>query len=224
MSIGFRLLESNNIIAKKILKAIAFDYNKAMNRALSNIKSRIQTETKPFFVNTDFYSSLSGGDLEGHFGFPRDGQSRIEAIIDSIISRIFIRNIPAVVSGHGFSSELQIGILRKDLSEVFSLSANVLIVQNYSKLHPEGQPLPWAEWWLQRGDAIIIAGFRILWGEPKGSRSGQAIMVSGRSWRTPPVHAGTLDSNDLTKALLEHLDAYGNMLKSVIQEEIEKVM
>ena len=226
MFVGIRLLESNQVIAQKILKALALDYNKAMNKAVPRIKSRIQTETKPFFINTDFYSSLSGGDLEGHFGFPRDGNYRIETIIDSIINRLFIKNIPAVVSGHGFSGELQIAILRKDLDEVFSLSPRILNVYNYSRRYPEGQVLPWAEWWLKQGDTIIITGFRIDWGQTRGSRSGQALMIEENAgiWRVPPLHAGNLNSNDLSRALLNSKIAYGNMLKKIIQEEIERAM
>jgi hypothetical protein len=228
--IQVRLIDPTNVIVKKILQGIVEDYNKLIIKVLPSMEARVREGTKAFFIKSDFYPALAGGELEGHFGFPKGtGVARIKSIIEAIANAMVVRNTPIRLSGKNFFGKLEIKVLRTDLNEIFSLPSNVTEVRNYSNRTKSGDEdyeiLPWVEWWLKRGGDIIISQYEISFEtNAPGSRSGQAIMVSNDAgiWRVPNEYAGTIGDNSLTRALLGRKNEYLAMLGSIIKSEIGK--
>jgi len=64
----------------------------------------------------------------------------------------------------------------------------------------KGQSLPWLQWLLEHGDAIIIADFGVKY--TNHGRSGGAVMIENfRPFRVDPSYSGVTGNNFITRAL-----------------------
>ena len=77
-----------------------------------------------------------------------------------------------------------------------------------------GASLPWLQWLLTAGDAIIVTGYSVEYSGSPTSRSGGAIMVPKGVFKVDSSFSGTADDNFISRAINKYQDR--------IKESVEK--
>jgi len=214
---SLKLVESKKEIEKRIVKALAIDINKALDKVITRSLKPIQDLVKISILNQPEVSSLSGGQLAGEFGLP-DGRNRIESIVQIWTKGIKISKNKAILKNGKIQAGFTINMVPSDYSDVLSSPFAALVTE-------KGQQLNWLEWLLRFGDRAIIRDYNITFdsSKTKRSRTGIAIMqgARGSTWRVPPQFAGTDNNNFVTRALDDIQDEVTliiqNQLKSAIR-------
>lgn len=204
---------------KKLLTAIGEKVNKAVLRALPEIKRQVAQSTGEIFRNTETYRSLSDGRLAGHFGFHiGNGKKKAEAVIRAVENSIQTRFLRITPRGRYFDGGLKLFMVKSDLSEILNISEAIVIT-------PEnGHALPWLEWLLLEGDRIIISDH--VFNPRTGSgRSTQGFMMKNSGvWRVPPEYSGTIRDNWLTRVFLRDRQRIADRYGEIIHREISRVL
>ena len=217
---SFIILESNKEIRQRMAVALVNEINDRMRRAAPRIKERVKLLLKYSFKDTDEYFELLAGNLTFEFGFPKDSQRRLEAILHTIGESMKVYFYPFKWNGNDLVGRLEFNMLKEDFSDILGLTEAIV---NTGK-----EKLPWLEWLLIRGDTIIISDYKIQFtsGGRGGGRSGGAIMVKtddpSKGWRVPSKYSGTPGNNWLTRALLAHEEFLKEEMLKVFEEEITK--
>lgn len=216
-----QIIEDNPKIFKMILNELARKLNIAIPKAIPGIKEDIQAKVKRLFVQTDVYNSLINGPLDAHFGLPRGSAiERLDAIIDTIAENAEVNFHRVNRRGNGLVGGISVGILIKTFEDILSLPAAHVLTE-------KGEDLPWLEWLLIRGDEIIIANYKIRFGNyPKRSRSGKAIMIEddASAWKVPIGASGTINNNWLTQAVRDSRDFFSQVILRSVGRNILKVI
>lgn len=213
INFSVQLLESDSIIERKILENFAEEFNNSITSKISNIKQQLKYRTVEFIKGTATYFALVDGILASHFGLPLSSRKlMVDNIINTVANNIEIENKSISIRGGNFYNGLEIRVLLVGFSDILALSDAVITTNR-------GQDLPWLEWLLIRGDKIIISEYEIDLISGKG-RSGGAIMVRNDAsvWRVPPMYAGTINSNWLTKTILSQ--EYKDIIEEILQKEL----
>lgn len=216
MQFDIVLIDSPDEIAKKILRAMAEEFNTRMNNKLPNIKERIRNLTIYMIKQSDTYQSLIDGELAAHFGLPSaNRQIMVDTIIDKIGDSIKIEVKQVKQFGKSFRGQSTINVLVKDFSDILSMAEAFVSTE-------KGQILPWLEWLLIKGDTIIISEYDVRLIDGKG-RSGAGMMIKNSSgaWRVPPKYSGTIRDNWLTRTLTVYRDKYLKAIGQIIKQELE---
>jgi hypothetical protein len=214
-NIFLEILDSNEEIETKILKAIAVKLNNKIEGQINRIRDDISINIVKFLQETATYESLVFGELALHFGLPvRDRQQRIDAILNTVGRNIEIEYRPIKVVGKNFITNLQIGVLIKYFVDILSMSEAYVYTS-------KGYELPWLEWLLLRGDAIIVSNHEIKFFENKG-RSGNAIMIKNNAgiWRVPIQYSGTIGSNWLIRAFTDNINGFLSIIENVLKRAL----
>lgn len=214
MKFFIEVLDSDKKISNNILKGIAEDFNTTISKQVSEIRNDISVKIIEFLQNTNTYDSLVNGELAQHFGLPiGDRRSRVDSILQMIGDNIEIEVKPIKVIGERFVNGITIGILIKNFVDILNMSEAIVTTE-------KGQELPWAEWLLIRGNAVIISEHQIRFLAGRG-RGGGAIMVKNKSraksWRVPIEYSGTVGSNWLTRAFTENSDGFLSIIQNILQ-------
>ena len=210
------LVDTPDQISKKILKAAAEEFNTRLNKKIARIRERVKNLTINMIKQSDTYESLISGELAAHFGLPSTNrQAMVDAIIEKIGESIKIDVKPVKQFGKGFRGQTTISVMVNDFSDILSMTEAFVSTE-------KGQILPWLEWLLLKGDAIIISEHDVRLVGGKG-RSGGAVMVknSAAAWRVPPEHSGTIRDNWLTRTLTIYRDKYLKAIGQIIKQELE---
>jgi hypothetical protein len=94
----------------------------------------------------------------------------------------------------GATSVLSVYIQPEDFQNLFSLPSAVTETE-------KGAVLPWLQWLLTAGDAILIVDYHVSYGPYPTSRSGGGIMTNGGVFKVDSQFSGTQDNNFITRAL-----------------------
>ena len=144
-------------------------------------------------------------------GLDTDG----ETIVNTIINSIQVGYTPLKTTGNRITGGISVYILVADFSDILGLDVATITTE-------KGQKLPWLQWLLTQGGRIIIDDYSVKM-KPGRGRSGQAIMVqNGNSWNVPRAHAGTIEDNWLTRALLDPNNGYLATLRNIVYNEISR--
>lgn len=218
MRISIKLIESNDVIVKKIHKAILEDVNRAFKQAESEILDKIRKTIKFLLESTSTYQSLVGGQLAGEFGFNAGGEkARVDAIIQQVMDSIHINMKEFKLSGGVYKNKIYIYIMPGDFKDLLSLPEATLNTGN--------EQLEWLDWLLTKGNRIIVSGFRII-RRPGRGRSRKGIMVESNNkfWRVPPQFSGTIRNNWLTRAIDDNVANLETAFARIIESELSKVL
>lgn len=216
LNFSIDLLETDNVIGRRILKALVEEFNKNIPPIISKVTNLIRQETFHFFKNTPTYRSLLDGELAGHFGLPTGNrEGNLDTILTTIVNNMVIEYKPINLRGSTFANGISVSVLIKDFSDILALAQSAVITE-------KGEILEWLDWLLRAGDKIIIRDYEIDFRDGTG-RSGLATMeeLSGGVWRVPPEYAGTISDNWLTRALLSNSKTYLNLLDNIIFSELK---
>ena len=157
---------------------------------------------------------MSSGDLIGEFGIRSSTAANVAQQIALNVSQTVIVS-PMSVSLKTKRGGISLKVQPNDLQNVLSIPNGSYTY--YSRRYKKDVTINWLDWFLTKGDAIIVAKF--YFEESSGAgRSGRGAMQKGGSWRVRPEYSGTLDDNAITRAL------QSKQTKTEIIKSIENVI
>jgi len=192
--ISLKLLDSIDVIEKKVNEAIADLANKEIGNKRTEILQKCQALINGWILSQPEIISLNSSSpdsLAGQFGLlPGQAMSVTSSVINAVKDSITVKITK-------FNNKLQGGIT------VEFQPANFLNILNIPQGHTSisGGDLHWMDWLLKRGDNIIIVNYQY---DPKSGfgRSGLGHMISGGAFRVPPQFSGIDTNNFITRALV----------------------
>lgn len=194
MRFGLKLIESNDQITKEILNALLPDVTKHMNKMIVYIKQNLPDIVSNAITSSPEYESLVGGQLKYELGLV-DADSKIEGLLDIWMNNIEYLYEPPSIMGSRIKGSFSANMIKIDFRDV--------IYTQFAEMQDtiRGYSLPWLQWLLLDGNANIVDNYSVVMGPNRRSRTGNAIMKMGGSWRVPPQFAGTINDNWITRAL-----------------------
>jgi hypothetical protein len=200
---NFKIVDSYNKIYDNINAAIQKEIRANLVKSLPKIRADVINLTIEALENSPEIRSLSGGKLKFDFGLDFDPTSDIVyAIANSVDIKIKNSN----VGKSELQSFLTIYIQRSDFKNLLSLEVASVVTE-------KGAQLPWLEWLLLAGDAILVSEYSVKYGSFEASRSGGAIMVPVGVFQVDPSFSGTADNNFITRALSRYSDKISQILE-----------
>jgi len=198
------IIESNADIQKKINKALAKEVNKSLAFTARLVKSRIEPIIKTALLSSPEITSLRGGVLKAEFGLTSDPTG---AIVNAIVSSL---DVQFTKVDQNFNGGLAIVMQPDNFANLFSLSVAEQPLDDYGSL-------PWLQWLLTLGDAIIITDFGVEFGNLPNSRTGLAVMRKSKApYKVNSAFSGTTENNFITRSV--------GRVRSQIVKIIEGVM
>jgi hypothetical protein len=211
MKFSLRLLETDSQISKLIMDELKIILDKAINKALPTISTKIKILIGESLRNQPEYSSLMTGTLKAELGIA-DATS-ITSVIDALIETLAVQKNDIKVTNKGLSGGFSLTMMKSDDMN------GVIYADPASVKDASGYSLPWLEWLLLKGSEILVKNYEVSYVSSPYSRSGMAIMIpSSSSWRVPPQFAGTENDNWTTRAI----NSVEDSVYKIIQENIEK--
>lgn len=211
MKLSLSIVETNSVIEKAILNALLPEASAFMNKASNYIQNNLYVIIKESIVSQPEYDSLVNGQLRLELGVP-DAALRIEDLINVWINNAVVEYKVPKISNNRIKSSLTIKMIKANFSDVLSLNlANV-------ERSIVGASVPWLQWLLLDGTAIVVDNYEVYIGPHNRSRTGYAIMKASEDagWSVPSEYAGTISDNWITRAI--------EASKANIQKLLEKAL
>ena len=202
-NVTINIVESDSQIEKMILRLLVKEANKILNSVKNNIVNNVKPVVRKALNSSLTLESLRQGVLKADFGLTKESTP---AIIDTIVNSVEVRTTRFSTVGSSIKGGLILTVQPTDYS---LLTTNPAIGGQVIK----GGIMPWLDWLLVSGDAIIIANFGVEYG-PYGRSGGGRMTEKKRPFKVNTNHSGTLDNNFITRAIDEH--------KLLIIDAIEK--
>ena len=201
-------------LERKLIKELDKILNKSMIKSAKELTPIVQEIIKKSLLESEDLKALSSGDLIGEFGIRSSTAATVAQQIALNVSQTVIvspMNVSLKTKRGGISLKVQ----PNDLQNVLSIPNGSYTY--YSRRYKKDVTINWLDWFLTKGDAIIVAKF--YFEESGGAgRSGRGSKQKGGSWRVRPEYSGTLEDNAVTRAL------QSKKTKDEITKSIEKVI
>ena len=197
-------------LERKLFKELNRLLNQSMNKSAKELTPIIQEIVKKSLLESEELKALSSGDLIGEFGIrPSTASIVAEQIALNVSQTVEVK--PMSVSLKTKRGGLSLKVQPNDLQNVLSIPNGSYTY--YSRRCKKDVTINWLDWFLTKGDAIIVAKF--YFEESVGAgRSGMGSMQKGSSWRVRPEYSGTIDDNAITRALQSE-ETKAKMIKSI---------
>jgi hypothetical protein len=144
-------------------------------------------------------------------GIP-DASSKIYSLINMWISNMVIDYNPPTMTNSSIRSSFSAKLIRANFSDVLGTD------ETYINDSLRGYSLPWLEWLLLDGNAIIIPNYDVVMGSNPRSRTGSAVMRgSTSSWKVPDQFSGTISDNWITRAISNSQDKIQKLLERALK-------
>lgn len=203
MVLKFR--ESEAEIQRLVQSAIAKEINKKVREIIPKLKARMIPTITLALATCPEMVSLKNGVLRAEFGIRNDPTPQLLAAIMSTLE------FKQLYAQRGRGGGVQILMQPSDYSNLFTRSFAEQKIRDGS--------LPWLQWLLTYGDAIIITGFGVEFGNFKGkaSRTGKAVMSDELGpYKVNSAFSGTVNDNFITRAVERTLPELINIFRSVL--------
>lgn len=212
INLDLKLVETQDQIVAKILKAIANHLRIALRAAKPEILKRVKEVVERAITTSPEYHSLMGGQLQGELGVP-EPHSRIDQLLAIWLNEIQIIEKPVRIVADRIVGGFRIEVIKRNLRAVLNSPASSYVTE-------KGETIPWLRWLTLMGDAVIVRDYSVDFSNPKNSRTGLAVMVgdTGSNWFVPPEYSGTIDNNFVTRALKGVIPT----ISAIIEEEVVK--
>lgn len=197
-----KILESNSKISGNILKSLGEELKLVIFRKKPQIESQIKQLVYQALLDCPEISSLKSGKLKFDFGLDSDPSLEIVA---AIINSTYINFKQFKLTLSGVTNCFSIYIQPLDFNNLFNLSSASVVTD-------KGASLPWLEWLLTAGDAIVITEYHVEYG-PYG-RSGGAQMIPQGFFKVDSNFSGTPENNFITRALAGYEDKITNIIRN----------
>lgn len=193
-------VEINADLKKIILEQTLLKINNAIDKAVPAMKARLPEMVASSIRSSPTVSSLLNGGLRGEMGLS-SAESSLNDVLETIKNSVDVSFTKFRSPKADFAGGLKISIIKKNFSQI--------LASNGASYDSNGHPIPWLSWLLVEGDKIIISDHFIVFDlnsrMKEASRTGDALMLpsgqSGKYWRVPPEHSGTIQDNFITRAL-----------------------
>ena len=200
------IVESDKEIMSRIYKAYGKELQKHFNSVSGRLLKNIEPAVVASLATSPEILSLSSGVLKADFGLTSDPS---KSIIDAVVASMRLTTKKVVVSGNKINGGFELNIQPSSYSNLLSLSVSKQAIEG-------GGSLPWLEWLLTLGDAVIIANFGVEYG-PFG-RTGRARMTEDtRPFKVNSAFSGTSGDNFITRALSRSKKYIVNTIIKAIQ-------
>lgn len=202
-------VDSAQVIETNILEILRDHISSVISSSVNSIQQKISNLIPVALQSAPEYSSLISGQLRSDFGLTTP-EVALSSIISNISSGFQVSVDPIKSSLSGITGGLTIEILKENLVEV--LPAQEL----------GGTTIPWLEWLMTAGDAVVVANYHVVYNPPNAivSRTQSAIMVPGGDYRVPPEFSGIVDNNWITRSLISILPEIDKIINDEIQIRI----
>lgn len=209
MFFTIEIKETNDVVKSKILRALRPEVNHFFKSRSTKIKREIQILTKSLLEISPEMGSLRGGQLQGAFGIPSGTESAIVTnIINTISEAVVVKFVGISISGGKLRGGFKIEIQPTDFSNLLGLGGAVVTTK-------KGASLPWLQWLLTLGDALIIGEYHFE--SVRGGRSGLGLMFPRGAFRVPPSYSGTSDNNFITRAFVGRDADFANAIENALR-------
>lgn len=183
--------DSNQKIEKNILSTSEKEIKILFQRAKPRIESDIKNLVLSSLEDCPEIKSLRDGQLRFDFGIPIDPTNEIiTAIVNSIY--VYFKNFR---------------LTKKEVKNIFSIYIQPSDFKNLlgnaygNVITEQGELLPWLEWLLTAGNAVVISGYSVEYGPNPNSRTGAAVMIPVGFFKVDSKYSGTAENNFITRAL-----------------------
>jgi hypothetical protein len=211
MNFTLKILENNQVIQKNILTALLPEVSKYMNKAIASIKRELPSIVGEAIMSEPEYSSLLSGQLKFELGIP-DAGSKISHLINIWISNMVVDYKSPTLTNSSIRSSFSAKLIRTNFSDVLGTD------DAYVNDSLRGYSLPWLEWLLLDGNAIVVPNYEVVMGSNPRSRTGSAVMkISSDSWKVPDQFSGTISDNWITRAISNSQDKIQKLLERALK-------
>ena len=214
-TIGLTVISKHDTIVKDALKAIRLELTDRFKGMEKELTQRVRDHVIAAISNSPEWISLKTGVLREEIGLAED--SKLGELLQIWERGVNVIAKPVRRKGSGLVGGFKIMAIQGDFEDVLGDAAATYNTE-------KGQVIPWLEWLLKKGDAIIIRDYSIDLTLPQYSRTGGAIMVksTGRKsgWHVPTDFSGTIQSNFVTRAIDEVLPSIEKDIIKIIQDRI----
>jgi|694.fasta_scaffold05001_8 hypothetical protein len=191
-----KILESDATIQKNILESLKSGIKIIMNRGKPKIESAVKAIVIKALSASPEIRSLQSGKLRLDFGLDTDPTTEI---IYAIANSTYVSFKDFQLKMTGTSVGFNIYVQPTDFQNLFSLPASIVTTK-------KGASLPWLQWLLTAGDAVIVTSYHVQYGPSPNSRSGGAIMVPKGLFKVDSAYSGIEENNFITRALERYQD------------------
>lgn len=198
-----KLLDSTSKIQKNTLKAAEPEIKNLFLRAKPRIESGVKQTVVRALSQCPEIASLRDGTLRLDFGLVVDPtEDLIYAVANSV--HVIFKNFRFYKNS--MSNVMSVYVQPTDFDNLLSLAVANVVTER-------GEVLPWLEWLLTAGNAIVIAGYSVEYGNFQASRTGGAVMEPVGFFKVDPQFSGTPDNNFITRALEPYGEEISNLIK-----------
>lgn len=215
MRLQFKILEKNQEIEQRILKALLSEISDGMKKYVKNISINIKNIISQAIENSPEYQSLISGSLKGEFGIP-DPENRLTQLLQIWKNNASVTYSAPSIVGSSIKSSFKLEMIKADLSDVLGSDLATVIDSN------SGKSINWLEWLSLAGDKTIIKDYTIVYGPNKRSRTGLAVMrqQSGAKWRVPSEFSGNITNNWIIRSI----DAVSDQIENTISSGFNSIL
>lgn len=214
MKYSLTLLDTSSEIRNNIFNSIKPLLDKAIDKTINKLRPLLVDLIRSALISEPEYSSLISGTLRSELGIA--DTSNVDAAVNNIANSIVINKKSISVNNLGFTGGIELNLINnQDFGGALN-DASAFVNDT-----ERGYSLPWLEWLLLKGNAIIIKNYEVKFGPSPKSRSGDALMIqSSSSWRVPPEFAGTIKDNWTTRALNRIDNKIINLIQTTLENSI----
>jgi predicted P-loop ATPase/GTPase len=211
MNFSLQLLENSQTIQKSVLTALLPEVKNYMDKAINTIKRELPGIISESIISEPEYGSLLSGQLKFELGIP-DAGSKISNLINIWISNMVLDYRPPTLTNSNIRSSFSAKLIRTNFSDVLGTD------DAYVNDSLRGYSLPWLEWLLLDGTAIVVPNYEVVMGNNPRSRTGSAVMkISSDSWKVPDQFSGTISDNWITRAISNSQDKIQKLLERALK-------
>jgi hypothetical protein len=211
LNINLKILESDNEIQRRLLKALLPDVRKYMNKAINNIKSKLPPIINSAIKSAPEYDAILIGKLKAEFGIADSG-SKLAGLLDVWSKNIAIEYQNPQIASNQIKSKFSASMIRVDFADVLYTDFAQVIDNE------RGYSLPWLQWLLLEGSKTLVKNYEVVFGPNPRSRSGLALMTpSKKSWKVPGAFSGTQYNNWITRAI----DAAQTDISKLLEDSLQ---
>ena len=211
-----QLLGSPADFEKFVLSALESQFDRAVDKAISLIKTNLKPLIHEAIENCDEMEDLRSGAFRGEIGLTSSqANGAVYEIAKAVSEAIEFKNTKSSIKKRTGGLEIYI----QPSSFVNVLSIGDSSIKYYSKKYKREVELEWLDWMLTRGDAIIVGNFHF---EPDVGRGRSRLgrMKKTGSWRITPSYAGTADDNFISRALSNK--SMQKAISKIVKKAMEK--
>lgn len=195
MGISVKILQSQNEIAKGILKTVLPDIRADIDKGVSLVKRQLPILVNSIITTSPEYASILGGKLKYDFGIPNSNE-KLAGLIDTWSKNIQFSYKAPYIAGSQIQARFSASLFKADFSDVLGTD----YAQVYDTIR--GYSLPWLQWLVFYGNIPIIDNYQVVMVNNAASRTGRALMRrSGGAWRVPSEFSGTIGDNWITRSI-----------------------